>query len=103
VLPTFGGENTMRGFYKGRFRDKLAYFIQGEYRFHIFWRISAALFGGLGQASERITLFAFDQTKFAYGFGFRFMLIPEERILGRLDLGFSKYDTQFYLSFSEAF
>ncbi|RPI65429.1 MAG: hypothetical protein EHM47_18775 [Ignavibacteriales bacterium] len=102
-LATFGGDENMRGIFQGRFRDNTSFYLQGEYRFHIIWRIGMAAFAGLGEAANKITSFAINQLKTAYGIGFRFFVIPDEKILARLDFGFSKGEGQMYLSFNEAF
>lgn len=102
-LPTFGGDENMRGIFLGRFRDKASFFLQGEYRFPVIWRIGFAAFGGFGEAANKVSSFAISKLKSAYGIGIRFFVIPEEKILARLDFGFSEGDSQMYLSFSEAF
>jgi hypothetical protein len=38
-----------------------------------------------------------------YGAGIRFLLVPEERISLRLDVGIARAVPQFYLGFNEAF
>ena len=93
----------MRGIFQGRFRDKISFYFQGEYRLHVFWRIGLAAFGGLGEVSSKVSGFSINNLKAAYGLGLRFSIIPEERILARVDLGFSEGESQLYLSFNEAF
>lgn len=102
-LMTFGGDENMRGFFQGRFRDKTSFYLQGEYRLHVWWRIGLAAFGGLGEVSSKVSTFAINNLKAAYGLGLRFSIIPEERILARIDLGFSEGESKLYLSFNEAF
>lgn len=103
MLSTFGGDKIMRGFYEGRFRDKNMTALQAEYRFPVIWRFGLVVFGNTGQVSSDISHFSISGMKFGYGIGIRFLVIPKERIGGRIDVGFSKYGSQFYLSFSEAF
>ena len=103
LLPTFGGENNLRGIYNGRFRDNNSFFLQGEYRFPVFWRFGLALFGGIGEAFRKINYFSLSELKLAGGIGIRGSVIPEDKISVRIDFGFSKYKTEFYISFNEAF
>ncbi len=103
LLPTFGGEMNLRGIYLGRFRDKNSFFMQGEYRFPVFWRFGLTIFGGIGEAFSQIDSFSMNGLKLAGGIGIRGSVIPEEKISVRIDFGFSKYRTEFYLSFNEAF
>ena len=103
LLPTYGGENNLRGIYNGRFRDNNSFFLQGEYRFPVFWRIGLAVFGGIGEAFHQINDYSLNKLKFAGGFGIRGSVIPKEKISIRIDFGFSKYKSEFYLSFNEAF
>jgi hypothetical protein len=82
---------------------RTSFYFQGEYMFHLIWRIGLAAFGGFGEVAPEISSFALNQLKTAYGIGFRFYVIPEEKILARLNFGFSEGASQMYLSFSEAF
>ena len=102
-LPTFGGDLSMRGFFLGRYRDNLSAYLQMDYRFPVWWRIGAILFGSTGQVSNGFNHLAIDRFKFAGGFGLRFNVIPDERMAARFDLGFSKDGLQFYITFGEAF
>ncbi len=45
-LASFGGANSMRGYYSGRFRDKNQEFVQAEYRVPLNGRFGAVVFGG---------------------------------------------------------
>ncbi len=103
MLSTFGGDKLMRGYFEGRFRDKNMISLQTDYRLPLFWRFGLVAFGGIGQVQPDIKKFKLQDMKFSYGLGIRFIVIPEEKIGGRIDVGFSSYGSQFYLSFSEAF
>ena len=103
TLPTFGGDLAMRGFFLGRYRDKLSTYIQTDYRFPVWWRFGMILFGSVGQVAPQLDKLAVNSSKFAAGIGFRIDIIPEERMAVRFDLGFSKDGSQFYITFGEAF
>jgi len=103
LLPTFGGEMNLRGIFNGRFKDKNSFFLQTEYRFPVFWRFGLALYVGTGETFREIHFFSTSGLKFSGGIGIRFLVIEDEKITVRLDSGFSKYSSEFYLSFNEAF
>jgi len=102
-LSTFGGSESMRGIFHGRYRDKNSLYLQAEYRFHLFWRIGLAAFAGTGEVAPGVSSFSLSGLKSTYGAGLRFSIIPEEKILARIDFGFSKGESQLYIGFSEAF
>ncbi|MBN2245940.1 MAG: BamA/TamA family outer membrane protein [Candidatus Aminicenantes bacterium] len=99
----FGGESYLRGYYKGRYRDKQTVFIQMEYRTPLWKRLGAAVFGGVGEVMEKINHFSFDRLRASWGFGLRFNLIPEEHLNIRLDFGFGHDMSGFYVTVTEAF
>jgi len=103
MLSTFGGDKLLRGFFEGRFRDKNMISLQTDYRLPLFWRFGLVAFGGIGQVKPEINKFNLSDMKFSYGIGIRFLIIPEDKIGGRIDFGMSEFGSQFYLSFSEAF
>jgi len=41
------GDEYLRGYYLGRFRDRNLSFVQLEFRSVVFWRFGVAAFGGL--------------------------------------------------------
>lgn len=103
ILPTIGGSENMRGIYQGRYRDNNSYFLQGEYRFHVYWIVGMTSFAGVGQVAKDIADYSLNGLKVAYGFGVRLNVIPDEKIFLRADFGFSKEGSQIYLGFGEAF
>jgi hypothetical protein len=103
LLSRLGGNVRMRGYFEGRFRDNDMITLQTEYRFPIAWRFSAATFGAVGDVANSFRDFALQKLKFSYGFGIRFAIKPEERIVGRLDFGFGNGTRGVYVSVNEAF
>ena len=104
MMNLLGGSYSMRGYYRGRYRDKNMMTFQAEYRFPLYWRLGAAGFVGLGDVSEDIRDFRLDEFKFSLGFGLRFMFDAQERINARLDVGFGKGDNAgIYAMVLEAF
>jgi len=104
MMNTLGGSYEMRGYYKGRYRDKNMITFQGEYRVPVYWRFGAVGFAGVGDVADDVTAFRLDQFKYSLGFGFRFMFDPRERINARIDFGFGKGDNAgIYAMVLEAF
>jgi outer membrane protein assembly factor BamA len=99
----FGGESYMRGYYKGRYRDKQTAFVQVEYRTSLWKRLGAAVFCGVGEVMEKLSGFSFDRLRASWGIGLRFKLIPEEHLNLRFDLGFGHDMSGFYVTVTEAF
>lgn len=103
VMPKLGGANILRGYYKGRYIDKVYLATQAEYWFPIFWRFRGAVFGALGQVGPTLNQLAFDDPKYAGGFGLRYVWSKDDRIHVRFDCGFSEEGVEFYLDVLEAF
>jgi hypothetical protein len=94
-----------RGYFGGRFRDKVMSLAQVEYRFPIIWRFGGVVFAGTGNVASSVDKFDFTNLKTGIGAGLRFSLVPEERINLRIDVGYG-FATQTlypYISFTEAF
>ncbi len=94
-----------RGYFGGRFRDKVLSYVQAEYRFPIFWRFGGVVFAGTGNVAATPSAFDFTTLKHSVGAGVRFALVPEERINLRIDVGYGFATQSFYpyVSFTEAF
>jgi outer membrane protein assembly factor BamA len=103
MMPCLGGSNTMRGYYSGYYRDKDYAALQGEYRYPISARLGGAIFVGLGEVASKIDEFSLDRLKTTAGFGFRYQLVPNQKVKLRLDIGFSETGNESYLNFMEAF
>lgn len=100
----FGGDNIMRGYYHGRFRDLQQFAVQGEYRRHIYKRIGVVAFGGVGNVASKISGLNFENLKYSIGGGFRYALNKSERLNLRLDYGIGKgSNSGFYFQLAEAF
>jgi hypothetical protein len=102
-LARFGGQNLMRGYYDGRYRDKDGVALQVEYRIPVWWRIGIVGFAGVAQVAERIGSFSMDRFWFAGGVGLRFAWNPKERVNLRLDYGAGNNSSGLYITMTEAF
>lgn len=99
----FGGENLLRGYFDGRYRDKNAVSLQVEYRVPVWWRFGVVGFAGVAQVADRIGRFAIDRFWLAGGIGLRFAWNPEERINVRMDYGAGSNSSGVYITITEAF
>lgn len=81
----YNNANLLRGIYEQRFRDRQMLTFQAEVRQHLFWRLDAAVFGGVGNVSNHVDAFRFTHTKLAGGAGLRFHFIERDRLNLRFD------------------
>ncbi len=95
-----GGRNRMRGYIEGTYRDLQYVTTAVEYRFPIYWRFYGATFGSLGAVGADLNDL---EWRYTFGGGLRFLVKEKERIFIRVDLGFGKNTSGFYLVFNEAF
>jgi hypothetical protein len=105
-VALMGGENLMRGYYLGRYRDNVLMASQAEYRFLPFpfsKRFGGTLFGALGAVSPGVTDLNFNQVRAAGGAGVRFLLFPGKDIYTRFDVAFTNEGVGYYLFIGEAF
>lgn len=102
-LAFLGGNNILRGYYSGRYRDKQMLVFQTEYRSHLIWRIGYTVFAGLGNVSSHSIITDLTSTKFAGGIGIRYKLFKEENVNIRIDFGIGNKSTGLYFTLSEAF
>ncbi|ACF14572.1 Outer membrane protein/protective antigen OMA87-like protein [Chloroherpeton thalassium ATCC 35110] len=103
LLSLLGGDQLLRGYFLGRFRDNHLAVCQAEYRFPLWWHFGLAVFGGVGEVSHRVKTFQLSEVQYGGGVGLRYFLKPDERLAIRADLGFGENSTQLYLTLLEAF
>lgn len=103
MLPAIGGGRYLRGYYRGRFRDKNMVVLQGELRYTIYKRIGATAFSGIGQVAPSLESFKTSAFHANYGFGVRYQLKKNDPANLRFDLGFTNEGLGFYLLFAESF
>jgi hypothetical protein len=102
-LSLLGGDKLMRGYYRGRYRDKVLYAVQAEYRWQFYRRFGMVVFGGLGDVSEQFNSFDFSDVKPSYGIGLRYMILPSQKVNIRLDYGLGRGTHGIYINITEAF
>ncbi|WP_306642361.1 BamA/TamA family outer membrane protein [Sanyastnella coralliicola] len=105
-LSLMGGENLMRGYYLGRYRDRILVASQLEYRFLPFpfsRRFGGTIFGGVGAISPNVDNLNLDQVRASGGLGLRFLLFPGKDIYTRFDVAATNEGLGYYLFIGEAF
>jgi hypothetical protein len=90
LMPTLGGNDSLRGFRPYRFRGPHALLLQGEYRFEIWSGLDAALFYDTGKVAMRRGDLNLEGLESDYGFGFRFN--TDNGIVVRVDTAFGSAD-----------
>lgn len=107
-LRQLGGANLMRGYYRGRFRDRHYLAGQVEYRLRFLPRFGASVFAGTGQVFDNDS-FTLDRFKPNYGGGVRYFFHLRSRLTLRVDYGIGEKNSGeqriqgVYFGVSEAF
>lgn len=102
-LPALGGQRIMRGYYQGRYRDESLMAGQVEYRTHIYKRIGAVGFAGIGDVGTRLRDIKIRDLKTSLGVGARFLFNKAENVNLRADIGFGRETSGVYFGLEEAF
>ena len=50
-LARFGGENLVRGYFDGQYRDNTSLVFQADYRVPVWWKLGVVAFAGVGQVA----------------------------------------------------
>jgi len=105
-LALLGGEQLMRGYYLGRYRDKTLLAGQAELRWLPFGfskRWGGSVFAALGTVAPSAAALQSKNVQWAGGAGLRFLLFRSKDVFLRGDVGFTREGTGFYFSLGEAF
>jgi outer membrane protein assembly factor BamA len=102
-LSKLGGQQLMRGYYEGRFRDNNLLAGQLEYRTHLWRRFGFIAFAGLGEVAGEFQNLRLDALKPSAGFGLRFLFSKAEKVNLRADIGFGQNTSGIYFGVEEAF
>ncbi len=101
LLSTFGGSHTMRGYWEGRYRDKMATSVTAELRQHIWRRNGVAVWVGAGTVYPKFSALRLSHILPDYGIGYRWEF--KRGVNVRLDVGFGRGEKSFNFSLNEAF
>lgn len=103
-LALLGGDKEMRGYLKGRYRDKAFYTVQAEYRVaNVISRFGFVLFAGAGDVASSVEKFGIDTIKPTIGFGIRYRLDEKQKLDIRADIGFGRDTNGIYFGIDQAF
>jgi len=102
LLSSFGGSSDLRGYPSGRYRDRMMYAMQAEYRWQFKDRWILTGFAGVGEVAESFSNFG-ENFLPAGGVGTRFVLSDKHRVSLSADLAVGKDGVEFYFGVGEAF
>ena len=103
-LALMGGEDRMRGYYKGALRDKVLFDTQLEYRLPIWNIFGLATWVATGRVADSYKNMSLDGFWLSYGGGVRIRVDSENNTNLRFDMGFGPGGVSgFYFNFAEAF
>lgn len=106
LLPSLGGDDTLRGYAEERFRGNSALSGQVEYRLPLRHRLGMTGFFAAGQAASAFRELDALNPVFAGGIGLRFAINPAQGLNLRLDVAFSRESSSrpaIYVNAREAF
>ena len=90
LMPTLGGNDTLRGFREYRFRGPHAILAQAEYRWEIWSGFDGAIFYDAGKVADHRSDLNFKDLETDYGIGFRFN--TNNGVIFRVDTAFGSND-----------
>ena len=90
LMPSLGGNDSLRGFRNYRFRGPHALLLQAEYRWELWSGLDAALFYDTGKVALRRSDLNLKKLEDDYGFGFRFNTAAG--VIMRVDAAFGSRD-----------
>jgi hypothetical protein len=102
-LGLLGGESLMRGYYRGRYRDKGLGLIQAEFRTLVTERIGVVGFAGLADIFPGWDDLSQGRVKASLGTGLRYVINKRDGTTVRLDLAWGRASFGLYATAQEAF
>jgi outer membrane protein assembly factor BamA len=101
LMPSLGGQNTLRGYYDYRFHDNDMQSFNAESRWALFAHVDAAAFVDAGKVASRAGDLDFKHLKTSYGAGLR--VHNATSTLARLDIGHSTEGWRVFFKISDPF
>jgi outer membrane protein assembly factor BamA len=102
-LSLVGSGMIMRGYVRGRYRDRELAAAQVEYRVPVAGRFGLAAFAGAGTVAPTLSMLTSSTLLPTLGGGVRWLLLPKQRTTVRVDYGVGKGSSGLYIAFNEAF
>lgn len=100
-MPTVGGNDSLRGFARQRFRDNHSVVLSAEHRWYVFRGLDMSLFADAGKVVARKAEVDLRNLEYAWGVGFRSRI--RRSVIMRTDFGFSREGFQLIWTFSDVF
>jgi surface antigen Omp85-like protein len=101
LMPSLGGDNTLRGYDDYRFHDNHMQSFSVESRWALLAHVDAAAFVDAGKVASRAASLDFTHLKTSYGVGFR--VHNSAWTLGRMDIGHSAEGWRVFFQVSDPF
>lgn len=102
IQSSFGGSTDLRGYPGGRYRDRMMYALQTEYRWQLNDKWILTGFAGFGDVANSMSNFDAEVLP-AAGIGTRFVISQKHRVALSADLAVGNDGTEFYFGVGEAF
>lgn len=102
-LALVGADTHLRGYARGRYRDRHLASAQAEFRTAYWRRIGGVVFAGGGVIADQVGDLPEGRFIPTVGAGVRYMLFPAERSAIRVDFGVGRGSGGLYVAFAEAF
>ena len=103
LMPMIGADTAMRGYPRGRYRDQQAFTTQGEFRSGYWRKVGAVGFAGVGTVAPSFARLSKGPWYPTVGAGLRYLLVPKDRTVARLDFGLGRGSFGISLGIGEAF
>lgn len=101
MQSVLGGSESLRGYRAWRFHGNHSVLYTAEYRWEIFSGLDMAVFADAGKVTDRRRDLSFSDLESSVGFGFRFN--ARNRVMMRIDTGFSHEGFQVWIKFNPVF
>jgi outer membrane translocation and assembly module TamA len=103
-LALVGNSDILRGYARGRYRDRATAALQTEYRSPVWHRVGAVAFGGAGVAAASLGSLGSARVLPTYGAGIRLQIDQRQRTGVRADYGRGRDSASgLYIGFNQAF
>lgn len=101
ALCSFGTKGDLRGYTPGRYRDKMMFATQAEYRWRITQRFGLVAFAGIGGVAPELD--EFETVLPSGGVGARYVIAKKNNVSLRLDAAWGRDERVIYFGVGEAF
>jgi outer membrane protein assembly factor BamA len=102
-LAQFGDVNTMRGYERGRYRDRWMLTAQAEVRQPLVGRLGGAVFAGAGTVAGAPGTLGSESWQPTLGAGLRWRMFAKGRTAIRVDYGVGRGSSGLYVALNEAY